>query len=65
MDPKMGSVENIISHDVLRTKLAHPLFTREAPQGIPILKRLLLRCAEMGAVKDAGYIQVCVVCAVK
>lgn len=57
METSMASVSNIISHDVQRTKILHPLFTG-ASQGIPILKRVLLRCAQIGAVKDAGYIQV-------
>lgn len=46
-------------HDVARTKILHPLFA-PGGQGLTMLKRVLLRCAELGAVKEAGYIQVCV-----
>lgn len=48
---------SIIAHDVARTKMVHPIFERGG-QGLGMLKRVLLRCAELGAVKEAGYIQV-------
>lgn len=51
---------NVIVHDVARTKILHPLFETEG-QGLAMLKRVLIRCAELGAVKEAGYIQVCFV----
>eukprot|EP00903_Cladosiphon_okamuranus_P020149 g18498.t1 len=53
---KEGSVVNVIMHDVARTKIAHPLF-EGGGQGLAMLKRVLIRCAELGAVKEAGYIQ--------
>ena len=52
-----GSVASIIVHDVQRTKILHPLFSSGGP-GMAMLKRVLLRCADLGAVKEAGYIQV-------
>ncbi len=55
--PKEGSVVSIIAHDVDRTKMMHPIF-ENGGQGLGMLKRVLLRCAELGAVKEAGYIQV-------
>eukprot|EP00752_Nemacystus_decipiens_P015848 g14158.t1 len=56
-DPaKEGSVVNVIVHDVARTKILHPLF-ETGGQGLGMLKRVLVRCAELGAVKEAGYIQ--------
>ncbi|CAB1113808.1 unnamed protein product [Ectocarpus sp. CCAP 1310/34] len=56
-DPaKEGSIVNIIAHDVARTKIVHPLFG-SGGQGLTMLKRVLVRCAELGAVKEAGYIQ--------
>ena len=48
---------NVIVHDVARTKILHPLF-ESGGQGLAMLKRVLIRCAELGAVKEAGYIQV-------
>lgn len=48
---------NVIVHDVARTKILHPLF-ESGGQGLAMLKRVLVRCAELGAVKEAGYIQV-------
>lgn len=48
---------NVIVHDVSRTKIVHPLF-ESGGNGLAMLKRVLLRCAELGAVKEAGYIQV-------
>lgn len=48
---------NTIAHDVARTKMVHPLFGSRG-QGLAMLKRVLVRCAELGAVKEAGYIQV-------
>lgn len=48
---------SVIMHDVARTKILHPLFA-PGGQGLAMLKRVLLRCAELGAVKEAGYIQV-------
>lgn len=57
-DPtKEGSIVNTIAHDVARTKILHPLFG-SGGQGLAMLKRVLVRCAELGAVKEAGYIQV-------
>ncbi|CBN77474.1 conserved unknown protein [Ectocarpus siliculosus] len=56
-DPaKEGSIVNTIAHDVARTKIVHPLFG-SGGQGLAMLKRVLVRCAELGAVKEAGYIQ--------
>lgn len=54
---KEVSVMNVIMHDVARTKIVHPLF-ESGGNGLTMLKRVLLRCAELGAVKEAGYIQV-------
>ena len=54
---KEGSVVNVIVHDVARTKIVHPLF-EGGGHGLAMLKRVLIRCAELGAVKEAGYIQV-------
>lgn len=51
-------IKNVIASDVQRTKISHPIFSSGA-QGMNMLKRVLLRCAELGAVKEAGYIQVC------
>lgn len=48
---------NVIAHDVARTKIVHPLF-ESGGQGLAMLKSVLVRCAELGAVKEAGYIQV-------
>lgn len=48
---------NVIVHDVARTKIVHPLF-ESGGNGLAMLKRVLLRCVELGAVKEAGYIQV-------
>ncbi|CAM9961944.1 unnamed protein product, partial [Ectocarpus fasciculatus] len=57
IDPaKEGSIANTIAHDVARTKIIHPLFA-SGGQGLVMLKRVLVRCAELGAVKEAGYIQ--------
>ncbi|CAM9574985.1 unnamed protein product [Pylaiella littoralis] len=53
---KEVSVMNVIMHDVARTKIVHPLF-ESGGNGLTMLKRVLLRCAELGAVKEAGYIQ--------
>ncbi|CAM9535231.1 unnamed protein product, partial [Scytosiphon promiscuus] len=56
-DPsKEGPIVSVIMHDVARTKIVHPLFA-PGGQGLAMLKRVLLRCAELGAVKEAGYIQ--------
>lgn len=51
---------SVIMHDVARTKIVHPIFAPGA-QGLAMLKRVLQRCADLGAVKEAGYIQVCLV----
>lgn len=52
-----GSIASIIVHDVQRTKIGHHVFA-SGGQGMAMLKRVLIRCADLGAVKEAGYIQV-------
>ena len=53
-----SSIASVIAQDVHRTKMDHPLFSAGG-QGMGMLQRVLLRCEELRAVEEAGYVQVC------